>query len=88
MELGLRPIRMFAIIREIISYFISEDHFIGYPGRISRPEMMSTDQIESKKRTDAYALDCRIRAAVQTGDIIEKWAHKMGRKVQNDVRRH
>eukprot|EP00959_Pyramimonas_sp_CCMP1952_P107139 2239991-Pyramimonas_sp.AAC.1 len=50
--------------------------------------MMSTNEIESKKRTDEYALDCRIRAAVETDDIIETWTHKMGRKVHNDVRRH
>eukprot|EP00959_Pyramimonas_sp_CCMP1952_P142410 2981449-Pyramimonas_sp.AAC.1 len=63
MQLGLRLIRIFAIVREIISYSISEDHFIGYPGRIIRPEMVSTNEIDSKKRTDEYALDCRIRAA-------------------------
>eukprot|EP00959_Pyramimonas_sp_CCMP1952_P394562 8267095-Pyramimonas_sp.AAC.1 len=50
--------------------------------------MVSTDEIESEERTDAYALDCRVRAAVETDDMIETWAHKMGRKVHNDVRRH
>eukprot|EP00959_Pyramimonas_sp_CCMP1952_P388029 8131509-Pyramimonas_sp.AAC.1 len=50
--------------------------------------MASTENIASKRRTDEYALDCRIRAAVQTDDVIVKWAHKMGRKVQNDVRCH
>eukprot|EP00959_Pyramimonas_sp_CCMP1952_P300455 6284325-Pyramimonas_sp.AAC.1 len=50
--------------------------------------MACTDNIASKRRTDEYALDCRIRAAVQTDDILETWAHNMGRKVQNDVRCH
>eukprot|EP00959_Pyramimonas_sp_CCMP1952_P426617 8935077-Pyramimonas_sp.AAC.1 len=50
--------------------------------------MASTENIASKRRTDENALDCRVRAAVQTDDIIEKWAHKMGRKVQNHVRCH
>eukprot|EP00959_Pyramimonas_sp_CCMP1952_P121542 2541461-Pyramimonas_sp.AAC.1 len=90
MQLGLRPIRIFAVIREIISYCMSENHFIGFPGRIIRPDMVSTKEIGSKKRTDecALALDCRIRAVVKTDDIVERWAHKMGRRVQNDVRCH
>eukprot|EP00959_Pyramimonas_sp_CCMP1952_P081728 1707280-Pyramimonas_sp.AAC.1 len=39
------------------------------------------------RRRDEYALDCRIRAAVQTDDIIEEWARHLGRQVQTDVRR-
>eukprot|EP00959_Pyramimonas_sp_CCMP1952_P183993 3847073-Pyramimonas_sp.AAC.1 len=74
MQLGLRPVRTLAIVREIISSFISEGHFIGYPGRIIRPDVASAENISTKRRTDEYALDCRIRAAVQTDDIIEKWA--------------
>eukprot|EP00959_Pyramimonas_sp_CCMP1952_P010617 222453-Pyramimonas_sp.AAC.1 len=50
--------------------------------------MVSAIEIDSKKRTDEYALGCRIRAAVKTDDIIGRWAHKMGRRVQNDVRCH
>eukprot|EP00959_Pyramimonas_sp_CCMP1952_P349069 7313759-Pyramimonas_sp.AAC.1 len=38
MLLGLHPIRIFAIVREIISSFMSEGHFMGYPGRIIRPD--------------------------------------------------
>eukprot|EP00959_Pyramimonas_sp_CCMP1952_P019935 421041-Pyramimonas_sp.AAC.1 len=50
--------------------------------------MARADNIASKRRTDEHALDCRICAAVQTDDIIEKWAHNTGRNVQNDIRCH
>eukprot|EP00959_Pyramimonas_sp_CCMP1952_P121735 2545263-Pyramimonas_sp.AAC.1 len=50
--------------------------------------MVSTDEVESKRRTDAYALDCRIRAAVKTDDIIETWARTVGRIIHNEHRRH
>eukprot|EP00959_Pyramimonas_sp_CCMP1952_P199705 4177227-Pyramimonas_sp.AAC.1 len=45
MQLGFRPMRMFAIIREIIGYFISENQRIGYPGRIIRPDMMTQKKL-------------------------------------------
>eukprot|EP00959_Pyramimonas_sp_CCMP1952_P297823 6230184-Pyramimonas_sp.AAC.1 len=38
------------------------------------------------RRKDESALDCRIRAAVQTDDIIKEWARNVGRKVQTDAR--
>eukprot|EP00959_Pyramimonas_sp_CCMP1952_P445462 9326688-Pyramimonas_sp.AAC.1 len=87
MQLGLRPIRIFAIVRETMSSLISDGHFVGYPGRRIRPDRESTDPIDMMRRRDEYALDCRIRAAVQTDDMIEEWARHLGRQVQTDVRR-
>eukprot|EP00959_Pyramimonas_sp_CCMP1952_P173750 3630490-Pyramimonas_sp.AAC.1 len=69
-----------------MSSFISEGHFIGYPGRIIRFDGASTDLVATMRRKDEYALYCRIRAAVQTGDIIEEWARNLVRKAQTDVR--
>ena len=86
MQLGLRPTRIFAIVRETMSSFISEGRFIGYPGRVIRPDGASADLIAKMRRKDEYVLDSRIRAAVQTDDIIEEWARNLGRKVQTDVR--
>eukprot|EP00959_Pyramimonas_sp_CCMP1952_P118662 2480530-Pyramimonas_sp.AAC.1 len=86
MQLSLRPIRTFAIVRMTMGSFISEGYYIGYPGRIIRPDKANTDPVAKMRRKDEYALDCLIRAAVQTDDIIEEWARNLGRKVQTDVR--
>eukprot|EP00959_Pyramimonas_sp_CCMP1952_P024000 502986-Pyramimonas_sp.AAC.1 len=40
-----------------------------------------------KRLTDAYALDCRIRAAVETDDLIEAWARDIGRQGRAEIRR-
>eukprot|EP00959_Pyramimonas_sp_CCMP1952_P216005 4518078-Pyramimonas_sp.AAC.1 len=74
MQLGLRLIRILAIVREIVSSFISDGYFVGYPGRIIRSVRGGTDNVHFRRRRDESALDCRIRAAVQTGDLIEEWA--------------
>eukprot|EP00959_Pyramimonas_sp_CCMP1952_P243317 5085984-Pyramimonas_sp.AAC.1 len=87
MHIGLRIIGILAIVRETMSSFISDGHFIGYPGRIIRPARENTDPVYLKRRRDEFALDCRIRAAVQTDDLIEEWARNLGRQVQTDVRR-
>eukprot|EP00959_Pyramimonas_sp_CCMP1952_P453470 9468293-Pyramimonas_sp.AAC.1 len=87
MQLGLRPIGIFAIVRETMSSSVSYGHFVGYPGRRIRPDRESTDPLDMMRRRDEYALDCRICAAVQTDDIVEEWARHSGRQVQTDVRR-
>eukprot|EP00959_Pyramimonas_sp_CCMP1952_P404993 8487918-Pyramimonas_sp.AAC.1 len=74
MQLGLRIIRILAIVRETMGSFISDGHFVGYPGRIIRPARENADPVYLRRRRDESALDCRIRAAVQTGDLIEEWA--------------
>eukprot|EP00959_Pyramimonas_sp_CCMP1952_P034218 717138-Pyramimonas_sp.AAC.1 len=74
MQLGLRIIRVIAIVREIMSSFISDGHFVDYPGRTIRAAGGGADDDQYKRRRDAYALDCRIRAAIQTGGLIEEWA--------------
>eukprot|EP00959_Pyramimonas_sp_CCMP1952_P251958 5264583-Pyramimonas_sp.AAC.1 len=71
MQLGLRPIRTFAIVRETMSSFISDGYFVGYPGQINCPDRERTGPVDLMRRRDEYALDCRIRAAVQTDNIIE-----------------
>eukprot|EP00959_Pyramimonas_sp_CCMP1952_P440948 9231563-Pyramimonas_sp.AAC.1 len=63
MQPGLRPMRMFEIVRETMSSFISEGYYIGYPGRIIRPDKASTDPATKLRRKDEYALECRVRAA-------------------------
>eukprot|EP00959_Pyramimonas_sp_CCMP1952_P283651 5929356-Pyramimonas_sp.AAC.1 len=68
MQLGLRVIRIVAIVREVMSSFISDGHFVGYPGRIIRAARGSTDNVHFRRRRDDYALDCRIRTAVQGSD--------------------
>eukprot|EP00959_Pyramimonas_sp_CCMP1952_P187791 3926591-Pyramimonas_sp.AAC.1 len=40
-----------------------------------------------KRLTDACALDCRIRAAVETGDLIEAWARDIVRQGRAEIRR-
>eukprot|EP00959_Pyramimonas_sp_CCMP1952_P025235 529219-Pyramimonas_sp.AAC.1 len=62
---------MVAIVREIMSSFISDGYFVGYPGRIIRAAGGGADNVHFRRRRDEYALDCRIRTAVQTGDLIE-----------------
>eukprot|EP00959_Pyramimonas_sp_CCMP1952_P406955 8529196-Pyramimonas_sp.AAC.1 len=37
--------------------------------------------------TDVCALDCRIRAAVETDDLIEAWARDIGRQGRVEIRR-
>jgi hypothetical protein len=70
-----------------VSSFISDGHLVDYPGRTIRAAGGSTDDDHYKRRRDAYALDCRIRAAVQTDDLIEEWARNLGRQVRTDIRR-
>eukprot|EP00959_Pyramimonas_sp_CCMP1952_P151366 3167208-Pyramimonas_sp.AAC.1 len=42
---------------------------------------------DDKRTTDACALDCRIRAAIETNDLIGRWAHDLGRQGRADIRR-
>eukprot|EP00959_Pyramimonas_sp_CCMP1952_P151960 3179360-Pyramimonas_sp.AAC.1 len=63
MQLGLRPIRIVATVRETMGSFISEGYYIGYPGRVIRPDEASADPVAKMRRKDECALDCRIRAA-------------------------
>eukprot|EP00959_Pyramimonas_sp_CCMP1952_P256391 5355503-Pyramimonas_sp.AAC.1 len=60
-----------------MSSFISDGHFVGCPGRRIRPDRASADPISTMRRRDECALDCRIRAAVQTDDIKEEWARDL-----------
>eukprot|EP00959_Pyramimonas_sp_CCMP1952_P360313 7545116-Pyramimonas_sp.AAC.1 len=43
--------------------------------------------VHYKRRRDASALDCRIRAAVQAGDLVGEWARNLGGQVRADIRR-
>eukprot|EP00959_Pyramimonas_sp_CCMP1952_P276624 5782154-Pyramimonas_sp.AAC.1 len=63
MQLGFRIIRIFAIVRETMSSFISDGHFAGYPGRIIRAARGGADPDYLRRRRDECALDDRIRAA-------------------------
>eukprot|EP00959_Pyramimonas_sp_CCMP1952_P007511 157116-Pyramimonas_sp.AAC.1 len=63
MQLGLRIMRVIAIVREITSSFIVEGHYIAYPGITAPAQGGSSDRAEDKRQEDGYALDCRIRAA-------------------------
>eukprot|EP00959_Pyramimonas_sp_CCMP1952_P276117 5771567-Pyramimonas_sp.AAC.1 len=62
-HLGLRIVRILAILRETMSSFISDGYFVGYPGRIIRAARGNAYPVYLRRRRDEYALDCRIRAA-------------------------
>eukprot|EP00959_Pyramimonas_sp_CCMP1952_P068394 1427396-Pyramimonas_sp.AAC.1 len=63
MQSGLRIMRVIAIVREIISSFIVEVHYIAHPGKTAAARGRSSDRAEDKRQKDGYVLDCRIRAA-------------------------
>eukprot|EP00959_Pyramimonas_sp_CCMP1952_P395084 8277783-Pyramimonas_sp.AAC.1 len=77
MQLGLRIMRILAIVRETMSSFISDGRFVGCLGRIIRPAKENADTVYLRRRRDEYALD----------DLIEEWARNLGRQVQTDIRR-
>eukprot|EP00959_Pyramimonas_sp_CCMP1952_P043712 913621-Pyramimonas_sp.AAC.1 len=79
--------RVFVIVRELISCFIAEGHYIACPthGLYARDAAAGYDT--DKRRTDAWALDCRIRAAVETEDLIEAWARDLGKLRRAEMRR-
>eukprot|EP00959_Pyramimonas_sp_CCMP1952_P165198 3452843-Pyramimonas_sp.AAC.1 len=87
LELGLRIIRVIVIIREFINCFIAEGYYIAHPSAIFLARGTDVEYADDKRLTDSYALDCRIRAAIETYDLIEEWAHDLGRQGRADIRR-
>eukprot|EP00959_Pyramimonas_sp_CCMP1952_P263692 5514612-Pyramimonas_sp.AAC.1 len=75
------------MFREIISCFIAEGHCIAYPGSNFLALCAGVDYDHDKRQKDAHALDCRIRAAIETDDLIEEWARDLGKQVRTDIRR-
>eukprot|EP00959_Pyramimonas_sp_CCMP1952_P419868 8794572-Pyramimonas_sp.AAC.2 len=79
--------RVFAIVRELNSCFLAEGYYIAYPthGLYTRDKAEGRDT--DQRRTDAHALDRRIRAAVETDDLIEAWARDLGKQRRTEIRR-
>eukprot|EP00959_Pyramimonas_sp_CCMP1952_P345321 7231794-Pyramimonas_sp.AAC.1 len=66
---------------------MAEGFYITYPSAsfLARGTGVGCD--DDKRLTDAYALGCRIRAAIETDDLIEEWAHDLGRQGRTYIRR-
>eukprot|EP00959_Pyramimonas_sp_CCMP1952_P388778 8145955-Pyramimonas_sp.AAC.1 len=86
LQLGLRIIRVLAIVREIISCFVGKGHYIACPGARFLAQGTVVDHNGDERQKDACALDCRIRVASETDDLIEEWACNLGKQARADIR--
>eukprot|EP00959_Pyramimonas_sp_CCMP1952_P238220 4978172-Pyramimonas_sp.AAC.1 len=63
LDLDLRVMRAFVIVRELISCFLADGYHIAYPATGLHIRDTDDGYDTEQRRTDAYALDRRIRTA-------------------------
>eukprot|EP00959_Pyramimonas_sp_CCMP1952_P190319 3980785-Pyramimonas_sp.AAC.1 len=87
LDLDLRVMRVFVIVCEIIHCFLAGGYRIAYP----TPGIYTRDKNDGfdveQRRADAYALDSRIRSAVNTDDLVEVWSRDLCSQRRAKLRR-
>eukprot|EP00959_Pyramimonas_sp_CCMP1952_P049281 1029593-Pyramimonas_sp.AAC.1 len=85
--LGLRIMRVIVIARDLISCFIDVGYYSAHPTHGLLTRDTAAGHANDERRAGAYALDCCIRAAVETDDFVEAWAGDLGKLSRAEIRR-
>eukprot|EP00959_Pyramimonas_sp_CCMP1952_P019852 419251-Pyramimonas_sp.AAC.1 len=66
---------------------MAEGFHVAFPGQEVQRPAGTGDPNSAQRLTDAFALDSRIRWAIQSSDLLERWTEGLGSEVRREVRR-
>ena len=79
---------MFVIVRGLITCFMADGFHVAFPTLAVFAGEPYKDFDVAQRRLDAYALDSRIRSAINSDDLVESWSVGLCKERRAELRRH